>query len=72
MTPHAAERDMDEPRWIPVTESLPADDVRVLANDGLHTFTAERFEGLWHWIEGDTFGVEVTHWKPLPGTPVRS
>ncbi len=55
--------------WIPVTERLPEDDVRVLAYDGLKTFTAELFEGLWHWIEGDTFGMDVTHWTPLPAPP---
>jgi hypothetical protein len=58
--------------WIPVTERLPEDDVRVLAYDGLKTFTAELFEGLWHWIEGDTFGMDVTHWRPLPAPPTDS
>lgn len=57
------------PQWIPVSERLPDDRVRVLACYDGRVVTAELFEGLWHWIEGKTFTTHVTHWMPLPEPP---
>ena len=62
--PHEWER-----RWIPVEERVPEDGVRVLAHYDGRVFTAERFEGIWHWIEGNTFTPHVEHWMPMPEPP---
>lgn len=58
-----------EPRWIPVSERLPVEGIRVLAHYDGKVFTAEWFEGIWHWIEANTFTPHVEHWMPLPEPP---
>lgn len=65
----------EQPRWIPVTERLPAEGERVLAaTEGV--FSGEAYltcEGVWM----RSYGVvwvslvdrPVTHWMPLPDAP---
>ena len=55
--------------WIPVSERLPEEGVRVLAHYDGSVFTAELFEGIWHWIEANAFTPHVAHWMPLPEPP---
>lgn len=62
-------------RWIPVTERLPAEGMRVLAaSEGV--FSGEAYlscEGVWMrsygvvWVS--VVDVPVTHWMPLPDKP---
>ena len=49
--------------WIPVSEQLPPDEVRVLAFDGQDVFESECVCDGWEW------GAIVTHWQPLPEPP---
>lgn len=56
-------------RWIPVGERLPDDGQRVLAHCDGRVFTADLFEGMWHWIEGKMMNTPVDHWMPLPEPP---
>lgn len=62
------------PRWIPVTERLPENEISVIAyskEDG-HSWYAFRRGGSW-WRPGEKVSVkiygEVTHWMPLPSAP---
>lgn len=62
-------------RWIPVTERLPAEGMRVLAaSEGV--FSGEAYlscEGVWRRSYGVVWvslvDVPVTHWMPLPDAP---
>lgn len=62
-------------RWIPVTERLPAEGMRVLAaSEGV--FSGEAYlscEGVWMRSYGVVWvslvGMPVTHWIPLPDAP---
>lgn len=56
-------------RWIPVSERLPEDRVRVLGFDGDRVFEAELFEGQWIWVSNKAHNWVVTHWMPLPEPP---
>ena len=58
-----------ERRWIPVGERLPDEGQRVLAHYDGRVFTADLFEGMWHWIEGKMMNAPVDHWMPLPEPP---
>ena len=49
--------------WIPVSERLPDEEVRVLATDGTDVFDSEYMRGNWEWL------ADVTHWMPLPEPP---
>ena len=58
------------PRWIPVSERLPAKDLMVLVwsqSDGLHLARLD----LWgQWRDADeNFGKKITHWMPRPAPP---
>ena len=65
----------EERQWIPVTERLPAEGMRVLAaSEGV--FSGEAYlscEGVWMrsygvvWVS--VVDVPVTHWMPLPDSP---
>ena len=55
--------------WISVSDQVPEDGIRVLTHYDGKVFTAERFEGIWHWIEGNIFTPHVEHWMPLPEPP---
>ena len=60
--------------WIPVTERLPKDGVRVLAlhNDGIIRIGISRgyFPSIVSRTNTKSFGIaEVTHWMPLPEPP---
>lgn len=62
-------------QWIPVTERLPAEGMRVLAaTEGV--FSGEAYlscEGVWMRSYGVVWvslvGMPVTHWMPLPDAP---
>jgi hypothetical protein len=56
-------------KWISVADQVPEDGTRVLAHYDGRVFTAERFEGIWHWIEANTFTHHVEHWMLLPEPP---
>lgn len=49
--------------WIPVTERLPPEEIRVLAYDGQDVFESEHYGEGWEWT------ADVTHWAPLPEPP---
>ena len=51
--------------WIPVTERLPPDEVRVLAYDGEDVFESEYWHGGWDW----ELDADISHWMPLPVPP---
>ena len=60
--------------WIPVTERLPKDGVRVLAlhDDGIIRIGISRgyFPSIVSRTNTKSFGIaEVTHWMPLPQPP---
>ena len=60
--------------WIPVTERLPKNGVRVLAlhNDGIIRIGISRgyFPSIVSRTNTKSFGIaEVTHWMPLPEPP---
>ena len=60
--------------WIPVTERLPKDGVRVLAlhDDGIIRIGISRgyFPSIVSRTNTKSFGIaEVTHWMPLPEMP---
>lgn len=62
--------------WIPVTERLPEDGVRVLAahDDGVVRIGISRgyFPAVVSKNNAKAFGIaEVTHWMPLPEPPTR-
>lgn len=65
----------EQPRWIPVTERLPAEGMRVLAaTEGV--FSGEAYlscEGVWMRSYGVVWvslvDMPVTHWMPLPDAP---
>lgn len=65
----------EQPRWIPVTERLPAEGERVLAAvEGAWVGEAYRdMRDVWMRSYGTpwdaSIGVSVTHWMPLPDTP---
>lgn len=50
-------------RWIPVTERLPDEGVRVLVYGGGAVYDARYYAGEWKWQ------AEVTHWMSLPEPP---
>ena len=65
----------EKQRWIPVTERLPAEGMRVLAASA-GVFSGEAYrscEGVWMrsygvvWVS--VVDVPVTHWMPLPYKP---
>jgi hypothetical protein len=59
------------PRWIPVSERLPEEDVDVLVmtNYGMHVADIDEY-GLWNASHGDSWEFpEPTHWMPLPEPP---
>ena len=63
-----------EQKWIPVTERLPEDDVRVLAlhDDGIVRIGISKgyFPAVVGRNNGKPFGItDVTHWMPLPSPP---
>lgn len=66
---------LEQPRWIPVTERLPAEGERVLAaSEGV--FSGEAYlscEGVWMRSYGVVWvslvDMPVTHWIPLPDAP---
>lgn len=61
------------PRWIPVEERLPENEVPVLCTDGDATFFGmyESDAGIWIMLFGflPASGVDVTHWRPMPEPP---
>ena len=57
------QRDDAMGEWIPVSERLPDEEVRVLATDGTDVFDSEYMSGNWEWCS------DVTHWMPLPEPP---
>ena len=65
----------EQRRWIPVTERLPAEGMRVLAaTEGV--FSGEAYfscEGVWMHSYGVVWvalvGMPVTHWMPTPDAP---
>ena len=57
------QRDDAMGEWIPVSERLPDEEVRVLATDGTDVFDSEYMSGNWEWC------ADVTHWMPLPEPP---
>lgn len=65
----------EHPRWIPVTERLPAEGERVLAAvEGTWVGEAYRdMRDVWMRSYGTpwdaSIGVSVTHWMPLPDAP---
>ena len=59
------------PRWIPVSERLPEEDVDVLVitNYGMHVADLDE-DGLWNASHGDSWEFpDPTHWMPLPEPP---
>ena len=60
----------EEPRWIPVTERLPAEEKRVLVYrmDAVDMYTEIDTDLLrkGKWVR---WGRDVTHWMPLPDRP---
>jgi len=63
---------VEERRWVPVSERLPADNVAVLCcGDGIGAEMVWREQGKWHlsfvgsYISDSTY----THWMPLPPGP---
>ena len=71
----------NKPRWIPVAERLPENEVPVQVvylgvNDGKQysDLIACVFEGVWCYWDGepcsyDECECEITHWQPLPEPP---
>ena len=56
-------------RWIPVTERVPEENVRVLVHiSGKRSYTTLDTDRLQYrnWVR---WGNEVTHWMPLPEPP---
>ena len=57
-------------KWIPVTERLPQEDVRVLIwlTDGVNSYTKMDTDRIHNnrWVR---WGMYVTHWMPLPQPP---
>ena len=57
-------------KWIPVSERLPEEDVRVLVRlaEGANAYTMTDTDRRHydHWVR---WGRYVTHWMPLPPTP---
>lgn len=78
----AAEAQLAERRWIPVTERLPdhgpsngdSEWVLVFAPArGIDMAFYEASTELWHWnSHGYAIASEVSHWMALPAEPVRS
>jgi hypothetical protein len=67
------EKQMQEPRWIPVTERLPEENKTVIAStkDGVYPETRYSKEYGWEWAfeAGTDYWVDledVTAWMPLP------
>ena len=57
------------PKWIPVTERLPEDDVFVLnCNDHGNIVIGKIIGGTW-WYKYFSYQGQVTHWMPLPEPP---
>ena len=58
----------EKPRWIPVTERLPEEEVSVIAweKQGF-SYVDYLSDGVWT-IADHNYG-EVTHWVPLPEPP---
>jgi len=59
------------PRWIPVSDRLPEEDVDVLVmtNYGMHVADLDE-DGLWNASHGDSWQFpEPSHWMPLPEPP---
>lgn len=69
---------VERPRWIPVTERLPEEHIRVLVvNDDAKFMVAERYADDW-WYQYSAYDVDrwdaleqgvITHWMPLPEPP---
>lgn len=60
------------PRWIPVEERLPPDNVAVLVNhESTGVEMAFRQDGQWgiSWTNHMHSGCAYTHWMPLPAPP---
>ena len=59
--------DCAEPKWIPVEERLPKEDVPVLVVDSRGSKVVAWYSwGEWFATELET---EITHWMPLPLLP---
>lgn len=57
------------PKWIPVSERLPEDDVFVLnCNDHGNIVIGKIIGGTW-WYKYFSYQGQVTHWMPLPEAP---
>ena len=60
------------PKWIPVTERLPEDDIVCILTNGISDAIGYRGKVFgWHLIWTDyVVESEVTHWMPLPEPPM--
>ena len=59
------------PRWIPVTDRLPAEDEKVVVytEEGTHVAAVDE-DGVWYPSHGDGWMFPiVSHWMPLPAPP---
>ena len=62
---------LSKPRWIPVTERLPENGMRVLCACRANIFCVLKWDGI-DWVENPThvyMSGFVTHWMPLPSAP---
>lgn len=59
--------------WIPVTERLPEDGVRVLAWDSREGCARVAYlDSIWHMVGfDDDTPICVSHWMPLPERPAQ-
>lgn len=62
-----------KPKWIPVSERLPADEkwVLCLTNTGMYWIAMWNYcnDGLWTDHETWSSKTYITHWMPLPEPP---
>jgi hypothetical protein len=67
--------ELSKPRWIPVTERLPEENVVVLVFGGKSIYTAyygkSKYGGglVWHKLNSKNHYCNPTHWMPLPELP---
>jgi len=61
-------------RWIPVSERLPKDNRAVLVYFGQGAWIGyyEKRDTSWHPILAVPQKVIVTHWRPLPASPIEN